>query len=743
MAVIPEVSVAGPPPVPVVRLPSSFDSMLSTLAGAEQAIARVAADIRVMVEAQSRASTDFAKSVEDNKQVMKSIEQALKDSVDAQQVLFDTSSGRSSGRTLRDIAPSSARRKKEVDAYEQAQRDYARAKSQPFATMREDMFGRLAQNLSSQQQGFIIDPSGTVRTAGGQFVGADDAARITRLNRAATFSQDFAESGAQSAILKQFPQLAGAMKMAGVAGAVVGGVQVATNQLESQREEARQYQQALGVGNVEAQRQRLGQFAFRTSMMGTMSDTQANRLFDEVTGLGMTGERREAATGFAVDTFRQFGMDTAQSMALIRVANQRGVESFESLKGSLEGVTEAAAASGMSANVARDNFVSLYTTLSGSISQAGATAISAGLATAGAQLGPTFQNLGFSGVLDEDMIRTMAVQLRMSYNEMSAALGDPTQAAGIFERRGEIVRDRLGNFVTDDAARISTAFATDKGGIEQLTSTDFRNLGRELMQANAVPDAALLRQVYEFETGRTTTGLTDEQVVGLVMMETMGTGQDFQVAESIRQNIADAQAFDIDTSSRFGVYQELFGDNEIKGRGLNPFSDLNRDVRRRQQIASEYTRTVDRRDGVAADPIVAQLIQQSKASDMFEVSVDGQRRVVDLRTLITQFPDKIMDGSAVRASGSSRGQSVGDIYGFGTREVASEIMSGIDEEARMQAGIDYDEHLSALSAEEGAIAGRVYVEPTPRLAQYLSFFESGTLDEKIANTNMAPYGYGS
>jgi hypothetical protein len=59
-------------------------------------------------------------------------------------------------------------------------------------------------------------------------------------------------------------------------------------------------------------------------------------------------------------------------------------------------------------------------------------------------------------------------------------------------------------------------------------------------------------------------------------------------------------------------------------------------------------------------------------------------------------------------------------------------------EGRASAGMDWEEHLATISREEGVIAGRVYVEPTPRLAQYLDFFEAGTATQQAAYSGVVP-----
>ena len=756
MAVVPEVTVAGPPPVPTVNLPPSFDSMLSTLAAAEQAIARVASDIKVMVDAQARASTDFSRAIDDNKKVMQSIEKAVEDSVRQQRVAFETAGPR--GRTISEgghtgaMGPRSAFEQREQDAYEQAKRDFQRAQRQPFSTMREEMFGRVAENLSSRQEGYIIDPNGRVRTEGGQFVSAEESSRITNLQQGADFFQTFAESGAQSAILKQFPQLAGAMKMAGVAGAVVGGVQIAAKQLEQQREAARGYQQALGVSNMEAQRQRVGQAVFRTSMMGTMSGTQANKLFDDFTAMGMVGDERQEASRFAVSAFREFGMDTATSVALVRTASKRGVESFEELSKSLRGVTEAAAQSGLSAEVARNSFISLYSALSSSVGGSGAAAISEGLAMSGAQLGRSYQDLSFGGAFDEGQVRRMASAEGITYNQMLSRLSDPTQAAEVIRSRSQRTRDRLSSLVDDSAMETLGDLIDVRGGVSQVSEADWRNIGQQML--GELPDVELLRSVYEAETGFSTAGLDNAALIGLLTMELAGGGQLEQVAANIESNISsrgindlEIQPFDYETGMytdpTMQVSQQLFGDyDEAFKTGFNPFSSRAREGRARQSLRNQYSRTVAGRGGVGADPIVASLIAQSSRGDMFEVNVDGQRRVVDLETLINQFPDKIAEGSVSYATGANAGRNIGEVFGVGARELPQEVRDSIDMEGRASAGMDWEEHLATISREEGVIAGRVYVEPTPRLAQYLDFFEAGTATQQAAYTGVVPVPIG-
>lgn len=751
MAVV-ESSVASAPIAPTVKLPPSFDSMLGSLAAAEQAIARVAADIKIMVDAQSRSSSDFARAIDDNKKVMQSLEKAVQDSVQNQRVAFETM-GRG-GRSISEAgyardAPNRAAL--EQDAFAQAQRDYQRAQRQPFSTMREDMFGGLAENLSGRQEGFVIDSSGRVRTTSGQFVASSDADRIRSLEQRKELAQTFAESGAKGAIMQQFPQLAGALRYAGVAGAVVGGVNIATSRMEAERENARQYQKALGVSNIEAQQQRLYQFGFRTSMMGTMGDATANRLFDDITAMGMVGGRRSEALGFATSVFREFGMDTADSVALIRAASRRGTESFEELTEALRGVTAAAAQSGISADAARQSFTSLYTSMSSQIGQAGAIAISQGFATAGAQLGPAFQGLDFTGTFNEDQIRRMAAAEGVSYGEMLQILNDPARAPEVLRGRAGRSQQAFGSLVGESAQARAAELIDARGGIQQMRDTDWLALGGQLL--DVLPDPSLLASVYEFQTGISAAGKSPQEIAGLVLMELSGTGQLVQLAGGMEADVASAEMFDVDLSDlptdavrRTGgtarVRQELFADyddafEKTGSRFTREGQRQRREAQRRSQLADVYARSVVSRGGAGADPIVARLIAESRHDDMFEVNVDGQRRIVDLRTLVTEFPDKIMDGSAVRASGARQGESLGRIYGFGSREVPVELMESLDVENRASLGTAFEDSLAAMG-EGGAIAGRVYVEPTPELARWLEFFSAGTADEQAARNAIVP-----
>lgn len=745
MAVV-ESSVAAAPMVPTINLPPSFDSMLGSLAAAEQAIARVAADIKIMVEAQARSSSDFSRALEENKKVMQSLDKAVQDSVQNQRVAFETMGrgGRGTNETgyARDVPNRAAL---ERDAFAQAQSDYQRAQRQPFSTMREGMFGSLAENLSSRQQGFIIDSSGRVRTEGGQFVASSDAERIQSIEQRKELAQLFAESGAKGAIMAQFPQLAGILKFAGVAGAVVGGVNIATGRLESEREEARQYQRALGVSNIEAQRQRLYQFGFRTSMMGTMGDAAANQLFDDVTAMGMTGGRRTEALGFATSAFREFGMETADSVALVRAASRRGTESFEELTKALRGVTEAAAQSGISAESARQSFTSLYTSMSSQIGQSGAIALSQGLTTAGAQLGPSLQGLDFTGTFDEDQIRRMAAAEGVPYGEMIQILNDPLRAPEVLRGRANRSQRAFGSLIDEPA---QARFAELLGGrsIESLTNADFDRLGEQLL--DVLPDPSLLASFYQDQTGISVAGLSPQQIAGLALREIAGTGQLVQLAGGMEADVAAAEIFDADLGGARGaadggrvVAEQLFADYdsafERGSRFTREGQAQNREVRRRRQVADQYSRSVAGRGGVGADPIVARLIAESSAGDMFEVNVDGQRRIVDLETLVTEFPDKIMDGSAIRASGARQGENLGRIYGFGSRDVPEELMASLDVEGRASLGTAFEDSLAAMG-EGGAIAGRVFVSPTPELARWLEVFSAGTADEQAARTSIQP-----
>lgn len=194
--------------------------------------------------------------------------------------------------------------------------------------------------------------------------GAAYERRMNQVGRAQGAIDAFAGGdGLSGAVNVAAPMLGRAL---GVAGAVYGGTQLITNTLEQQRQANMPYTSTYGRGQADAYGQRLQEWAFSNiGMMGTMNAQQAGQLYQGVAELGFEGGERERALNFAVDNYRQWGMDTAQSMEFITMATAEGIESLDEYRQGLIAVAESAKESGQSIKEAQESYMNAVRSLQG------------------------------------------------------------------------------------------------------------------------------------------------------------------------------------------------------------------------------------------------------------------------------------------------------------------------------------------------------------------------------------------
>lgn len=225
-------------------------------------------------------------------------------------------------------------------------------------------------------------------------------------------------------------------KALGGAGLVLGATQMITNAAEGQREANRPYTSTYGAGELDAYGQRADEWLFSNlQMAGTMRSRDAAQLYQGVAKQGLQGDERDEALDFAVDNYRQWGMDVRQSMELITLATNQGMESLDTYREGLAAVGEAAKESGTSISEAHEAYVNAIQ----QATQITTGSAAADIASSVVGLEISREHTGLAGLdymrtlQSDSVIQQYAAEAGIDSSEVSAAIaaGDPEMQANV------------------------------------------------------------------------------------------------------------------------------------------------------------------------------------------------------------------------------------------------------------------------------------------------------------------------
>ena len=184
------------------------------------------------------------------------------------------------------------------------------------------------------------------------------------------------------------------------AGALYGAYKFGGDFFSHERAQGATFQSMEGGTNLQAQDERARQAEFGATQWGSLSGGQANKLFQGVTGLGWTGDKRQAGLNFATSNYRSMGMDPNESMTLLGSIAQNGAVNLNKLALALQDVTNTAASASLNTNLVRQSFTSTFTALQGAGVGTGAPgggdagALSAAVTNVITGMGPTVSKAG-------------------------------------------------------------------------------------------------------------------------------------------------------------------------------------------------------------------------------------------------------------------------------------------------------------------------------------------------------------
>lgn len=177
---------------------------------------------------------------------------------------------------------------------------------------------------------------------------------VSALGEGASMGQAFGAMGA------------GAAKVAGVAGIAYTGINWGLNFAEDQRAKNAEYQAMIGGTNADQFGERWDETKFRWSMRGTMSGRDATAIYKGAAAqYGSNKNARGEFQDAAISMYRNSGLDSTESLALLNMAVSSGNDNLNMLADSIRRLGGEAKKAGMSAKVAREYFTQSFQGIGG------------------------------------------------------------------------------------------------------------------------------------------------------------------------------------------------------------------------------------------------------------------------------------------------------------------------------------------------------------------------------------------
>lgn len=479
---------------------------------------------------------------------------------------------------------------------------------------------------------------------------------------------------------------------------------------------------------------------------GGFDEANARQLFQGVTSLGYTGNRRAGALDFASANYRTMGMGQDESMRLIALSARYAQSSLQGLSRELQNVTKTAVRTGQSAQVMRENFTQVF----GAALQASGGAGAGPLAEAAANMtgagGRLLAGANPLSVLNDPTSKyQMASAMGMTPSQLEAAgqtsPGLTLQALG---KRSDMYVRSLGQ---GNLSTISDLI--NKAGGNQKVAGD------PSLQANVATD--LMRsQGYDITVARNIVQSIDpsmanesDQAVAQYLINYLSgnnpTNQGKQLQDSMTPKAitaADRAAKKGDQADSGGGHGVGWGSfawqQHLRGQGMQddagPISNLFNGDQTNQgytlQVNSDYYNELTKTTG-KTDPVIEKLISEygTDPDIRFKVKTANGDKAVTFGEAIRNFSDQLSSGQASIVSSNK------DINNRSVKDIAGSTGAKVTSDKSQWSGSDYDKVAQEIGAsnpddsakENSGGGGTVEIKASPELQKYFTFVTSGNV----------------
>jgi hypothetical protein len=494
---------------------------------------------------------------------------------------------------------------------------------------------------------------------------------------------------------------------------------------------------------------------------GGFDEESARKLFQGVTSLGYTGNRRAGALDFASANYRTMGMGQEESMQLISMSAKYAQSSLQGLSRELQNVTKTATRTGQSAQVMRQAFAETYSAALQASGGAGAGALAEAATNMTGAGGRLLEGANPLSVLNDPTSKyQMASAMGMTPSQLEAAgqtnPGLTMQALGkrsdMYMRslgQGNLntIRDLIGQQggqqkVAGDSnlmANVASSLMSSQG----YDITVARNIVSQIDPSMAsASDSAIAQYIVNYQTGN------NPGAQGQALRDQMTPKN---ISKDERDRIKNPNNKGETTGKGFGNFaweQNQRGKAMVDDAG--PISNLFNGDQTNQgstlSINSDYYNELTKGTG-KSDPVIEKLISEygTDPDIRFKVKTKNGDKAVTFGEAIRYFSDQLSSGQASVVSSNK------DINNRQVKDIAGTTGAQVTSDKNDWQGSDYDKVASEIGAsnpddtsKENTGGGTVTISLSPEAQRLLSVSTSGNvdLDNSAASGRPSPQSTG-
>lgn len=513
--------------------------------------------------------------------------------------------------------------------------------------------------------------------------------------------------------------------------------------ITEQRAQNAKYQAIYGDSNLDAMGARMMEQGFVLSQRftGGMTEEMARRAFQGVSSLGYSGEDRTERLDFISDAYKSMGMSVEQSLKAVSLAARSANTNFAGLQRGLKDVTQAAAATGQSAQVMRDQMLDVYATVSQAGFGTGSSSLAAGAVAATTGINRQFDQINLSGLGNNTALRIAAAQTGQTYGQLLAGeqQGKTTLAHTIDQQQGQAYNSAVGP-QAQQAAQQGIAAA---GGGEAVARSqgDQHKIALQVMQQPDWDSQVVAANLYALTAGQVDVRNADPTVVAEQYVTYM-SGVRLEDQQKKAQGAHEPRSLKAsDYASKWDNFWQGHGDGTTISQFVSDetptglMADFDSGNRAKKAALGAYS---DRQNTVGqTDPVLEDLIHNygAKTDVGYEVQTKDGKKVVSLDEAIKYYPDQLAHGTATIVGGDDDGKSVSDAVGYTEQSFTpNQGQSADTTSSDNQGGVSADDwrkdHPTDQSDAQDA-RGKITIEASDELRRMFNFTGSGVVNSQV------------
>lgn len=454
-------------------------------------------------------------------------------------------------------------------------------------------------------------------------------------------------------------------------------VDKAFGEVKSQRNKNEYYQNIEGGGNFSGFGERMHEEAYVASTTGMLNDEEARAAFKGVTRLGFNGRVRDQyskqggrqdALDFAYHAKTSYGASINESLQQLEVISKNSTLSLKDLQKALKDISDTAGRTGVNAQMARKQLMSLVQEGVKAGYGSGAIPTAQNIQMGKTSLGRSYQDVDLTGQMGQQYTYMASSNLGMTYNQYTA-MQTQNPLAAAQGRAGQNL-SLLSQIFTQDEVNWVKDKAQGLGG--SLDADSALSIVPEFLTAFPNHNISVIQQqLAAFGIVQTS---DPQKALAYAFNLIAGNNGDLANAQKTSQSnktMSKKDAAKADDSGDKGFIKNF--DTEIREQSILNWATEGSPLKREgwgdredAEAMKEYKRGVKKNKG-ARNPVIENILKTLDKEDEAKVIVHSSKgqRVVSLKDAIKNHATELSSGTARFVAGEAKSKSVADLLGAG------------------------------------------------------------------------------